>query len=342
MPSWLLKAGTQRLIGVLPNRHVWNEFLQTRITRSIQLPPDQFTAKLDACRTHLQHLSNLRGATPRDFTAVELGTGWHPVVPIGLFLCGASQVWTWDIAQHLRPERIRFVLNSFLQLEASGELERHLPNVQPERLDELHKVAADRSAIAPAQLLERLAILYRVGDATNSRLPSNSIDLVTSYGVLEYLPAEAVVPLFNEFLRIAEKDAVLSHLIIFDDQYAYFDTHITPLNFLKFSDRTWRWLNSPIIPLNRLRVTDYRRALSEAGFRIIEETMVDRCDPSVLAKIRLAPRFRCYPKEDLLVLRAWLAATPSYNPAVGDGAAHIAAPVEDATGSTPAVSGSSK
>jgi hypothetical protein len=72
--------------------------------------------------------------------------------------------------------------------------------------------------------------------------------------------------------------------------------------------------------------------------------MVDRCDPSVLAKIRLAPRFRCYPEEDLLVLRAWLAATPSYNPPVGDGAAGIAAPavVEDATGSTPAVSRGSK
>jgi hypothetical protein len=116
MPSWLLKAGTQRLIGALPNRHMWNEFLQTRITRSIQLPPDQFTVKLDACRKHLQHLSDLRGATPRDFTAFELGTGWHPVVPIGLFLCGASQVWTWDIAQHLRLERIRSVLNSFLRL----------------------------------------------------------------------------------------------------------------------------------------------------------------------------------------------------------------------------------
>jgi hypothetical protein len=226
-------------------------------------------------------------------------------------LCGASRIWTWDIAQHLSLERIRFVVNSFLRLDAAGELERHLPNLQPERLDELHKVAADRSVVAPAQLLERLAILYRVGDATNSGLPPSSVDLVTSYGVLEYLPAEALVPLFNEFLRIGEQDAVLSHLIILDDQYAYFDPHITPLNFLKFSDRAWRWLNSPIIPLNRLRVTDYRRALSEAGFRIIEETTVDRCDPSVLAKIRLAPRFRCYPEEDLLVLRAWLAATPA-------------------------------
>ena len=104
----------------------------------------------------------------------------------------------------------------------------------------------------------------------------------------------------------------MSHLILFDDQYAYYDRHITPLNFLRFSDRTWRWLNNPIIPLNRLRITDYRQALRDTGFRIIEETIVDSCDPTVLARIRLAPRFRRYPEGDLLVLRAWLAAAPAH------------------------------
>ncbi len=334
MPSWLLKAVTQRLIGALPNPHFWNELLQTRITGSIQLPPDQFAVKLGGCRTHLQHLRDLRRATPRDFTAFELGTGWFPVVPIGLFLCGASQVWTWDIAPHLRLERIRFVLNSFLQLDAAGELARHLPDVWPERLDKLREVAADCSPTAPARLLERLSIEYQIGSAAHSGLPSGSIDLLTSFGVLEYLHTETLVPLFREFQRLAATDAVMSHLIIFDDQYSYYDRHITPLNFLKFSDRTWRWLNNAIIPLNRLRITDYRQALRDAGFKIIDETVVDRCDAAVLAKIHLAPRFRCYPDDDLLVLRAWLAAT-----GVADGTAAPAP--EDAAISTSAVSRSS-
>ena len=99
MPYWMLKAMTQRLIGFLPNPHYWNELAQTRITGSIQLPPDEFAVKLGACRTHLEHLRTLRRATPRHFVALELGTGWFPVVPIGLFLCGASEVWTWDIVR---------------------------------------------------------------------------------------------------------------------------------------------------------------------------------------------------------------------------------------------------
>jgi hypothetical protein len=310
MPYWMLKAVAQRLIGFLPNPHYWNELLQTRVTSSIQLPPDEFAIKVGACRMHLEHLRTLRRTTPHHFVALELGTGWFPVVPVGLFLCGASEVWTWDIVEHLRLERVRFTLNSFLALDIA-DLKRDLPDLRPERLNRVREVAADRSAIAPAELLERLSIHYRVGDVMRSGLRSGSIDLFASFGVLEYLPGEALVPLCGEFLRMASTAAVMSHLIIFEDQYAHYDCHITPLNFLKFSDRAWRWLNNPIIPLSRLRITDYRRALRDTGFRIIDEAVVDRCDATVLAKIRLAPRFRCYPEEDLLVLRAWLAATPA-------------------------------
>ncbi len=310
MQSWVLKAMTQRLIGFLPNPHYWNELAQTHITDSIQLPPDQFEVKLGACRTHLEHLRAVRRATPRHFSALELGTGWFPVVPIGLFLCGASPVWTWDIVKHLRLDRVRFALNSFLRLDVARELERHLPDLLPDRVQKLREVAADRSTMAPAELLERLSIHYRIGDVMRSGLPCGSVDLFTSFGVLEYLPSEALVPLLRAFLHVAATDAVMSHYVIMEDQHAFFDRAITQFNFLKFSDRAWRWLNNPIIPLNRLRITDYRRALRNAGFRITDEAVELRGDPAVLAKVRLARRFRAYPEEDLLVLRAWLAATP--------------------------------
>jgi hypothetical protein len=311
MPSWLLKAATQRLIGFLPNPHYWNGLIQTRITGSNRMSADRFVEKVAECRTHLGHLRALRRTAPRDFAALELGTGWFPVAPVGFFLCGASQVWTWDIAAHLSLERVRFVLESFLRLDAADKLERHLPDLLPERLNKLREVAADRSAPAPAELLERLSIHYRIGDATHSGLPSGSADLFTASGVLELVPKHALSPLFSEFLRTAARDAVMSHRIVMSDYYASFDRHITPFNFLKFSDRTWHWINNPIVPCNRLRITDYRRALCDAGFRIIDEAVVQRGDPATLDKVRLAPRSRAYPEEDLLVLEAWLAAMPA-------------------------------
>lgn len=311
MPSWLLKAATQRLIGLLPNPHYWNGLIQTRIARSIKLPSDQFLEKLSACQAHLAHLRRFRREMPEEFAAVELGTGWFPVVPIGLFLCGASKIWTWDVAAHLQIEHVRFVLNSFLRLDAAGELERRLPGLVRERIDEMRKIGAAAPTMDLTKLLEQLNIRYRIGDATCTGLPPRSIDLITSLGVLEYLSAEALPAMLRELRRISVTDAVMSHWIAVDDQYAHYDRTITPYNFLKFSDRTWRWINNPIIPLNRLRVSDYRRALGDAGFRITEETVTLRGDPADLATIPLAPRFRAYQREDLLVLRAWLAATPA-------------------------------
>ena len=67
-------------------------------------------------------------------------------------------------------------------------------------------------------------------------------------------------------------DAVMSHTISLDDQYASYDSGITQFNFLRFPDWAWRCLNNPIIPLNRLRISDYRRFFSESGFQVVDET----------------------------------------------------------------------
>lgn len=313
MPSWLLKAVTQRLIGFLPKPHYWNELLQTRLTGSIQLPPDEFVRKVGQCHSHFEHLRLSRRATSCNFVAFELGTGWFPVVPIGLFLCGAHQVWSWDITEHLTPARVRHVMDLFLQLGVAGELSKHLPGLLPDRLNKLRNVATCRSAAAPAELLNQIGIRYRIGDAMNSGLPSGTIDLFTSNSVLEFVPTEALVPLFREFLRMSAPGAVMSHRILMNDYYANFDRRITSYNFLKYSDRAWRWINNPIIPFNRLRIADYRRAVREAGFEIIDETVILRGDPEVLSKVRLAPRFRSQHEEDLLMLQVWLAATPAKN-----------------------------
>lgn len=310
MSSWVLKAAAQRFIGVLPDPHYWNELFQRRVTRSYGLTAESLADKLGRCRTHLEHLRAFRPRNSGDFTVFELGTGWYPAAPIGFFLCGAREVWTWDIVPHLKLEGVRSLLNQLIQLDLAGELRQHLPGLLPERLGNLRAVAIDRSALHPNELLERLSIHYRIGDAAHSGLGSGSLDLITSAAVLEYISSEALTRIFAEFRRIAAPDAVMSHWIAVDDQYALHDPSITSYNFLRFSDRSWRWINNPIIPQKRLRITDYRRMLRDAGFGISDETVTLYGNPTDLAKVPLASRFRVYSHDDLLVLRAWLAAVP--------------------------------
>jgi hypothetical protein len=307
---WLLKAMIQRGVGALPYPHFWNGLLQDWVTHSTRLTDEIFFENLQNCRIHLANLQRHSPIAPRNFCAFELGTGWFPVVPIGLFLCGAREIWTWDIAPLLRRDRLKGVIDRFLKLEQKQLLRNHLATL-PERLMLLREVMLDFDSRKrePDQLLDYLNIHYRIGNAIQSGLPPASVDLIVSDVVLEYLPVAELSNIFREFRRIAAPEAVMSHSIALDDQYSGSDPRITQFNFLRFSDGIWRWLTNPIIPLNRLRITDYRNLFIEQGFQIVEE-IARRGDPAELARTPLAERFRRYPIEDLLVTYARLVATP--------------------------------
>ena len=105
----------------------------------------------------------------------------------------------------------------------------------------------------------------------------------------------------------------MSHYIGIADQFSFLDKSITPFNYMRYSSRAWRWLNSPVIPQNRLRISDYCRAYDRAGFGVAfrEDTNGAESD---LASIRLAAGFKHYDKQDLLVLFSWLVGRPVENP----------------------------
>ncbi len=86
----------------------------------------------------------------------------------------------------------------------------------------------------------------------------------------------------------------MSHLVDMMDHYHYGDPRITVYNFLKYSDKQWRWLNSPIEYQNRLRLGDYRTAATDAGLRIVEEEVrwPSAANLEALTKIPVAEQFR--------------------------------------------------
>jgi hypothetical protein len=308
MTSWVVKAIAQRAIGALPSSHYWNELLQ-QLANSLELTDERFDCSLRNCRYHLDHFRRYQSTTSANFSAFELGTGWFAVVPIGLFLCGARTIWTWDVAPLLKLKRLKLAICRFLELEQAGSLQEHLRPL-PERITLLREVMKlGGPTEGPTQLLERLGIHYRIGNARLTGLPPQSVDLIVSDVVLEHLSAVSLSEILQEFRRISAPDAVMSHWIDLSDQYASFDPKITKFNFLRYPNWLWRCLNNPIIPLNRLRISDYRRAFNDNGFQIVDETDFQG-DPAELERTPLARRFRGYPVEDLSVIGTQLVAVP--------------------------------
>jgi hypothetical protein len=316
MPHWLLKSAAQRMISLLPASHRWNEWFQEHITGSLDLSPERFQLRLDCCRRHLENFRRAHPDCAGGFTVLELGTGWYPVGPVGLYLCGASEIWTYDIAPLLSSARMRVMFECFAEFERDGRLRQSLPMLLPQRLEALRSAAAPGGALAPGAALGNLGIHAHTRDVCQSGLPEGKMDLFVSTGVLEYIPVEALSAILREFQRLGSARALQSHYLNLVDQYSYFDRGIGPFNFLKYSARRWSYLNSPLTWLNRLRISDYRRLLAQAGFEIVEETNT-KGRAEDLRKIELAPEFHQYAEEDLLVLTSWLSARPAGRPGPG-------------------------
>ncbi len=312
MPHWLIKSAAQRLISVLPASHKWNTLFQKHVTRSLDLTAGRFEVRLDHCRRHLDHLLESEPSCSRGFTVVELGTGWFPVVPVGLFLCGAGDIWTFDIAPLLSADRIKAMLARFQEYERSGALKAILPHVVPDRVARLGEISKRAEELSPEALLEELNIHVRVQDAQDTGLPAGTLDLFVSSGVLEYIPRQVLESILTEFKRAGSAHSIQSHYLNLLDQYSYFDASITPFNFLQYSEQRWKYLNSPLTWQNRLRISDYRELFVKCGFAISKELNTSGTSED-LRKIRLAPEFKKYSEADLLVLISWLVAKAEGN-----------------------------
>lgn len=309
MARWLAKAALQRAVGVLPREHFWNTQFQRYVTRSLALTDSRLDGRLSRAEQHLASYRRFSRAAHEHVppSALEIGTGWYPIVPLALFLCGVDKVSTYDVAPLLSAERVRETISRVLEAASDGRLEERLPSHRVDRVQRLGAVAAEGAS--GGELLSALGIEYVVGDAASTALGYGSVELVCSNVVLEYISSPKLEAILCELRRLVAATGVMSHEIDLADQYAAFDRSITKFNFLKFSDRTWRLINNPMIPLNRLRISDYRELLGRAGFEVVDEDLT-RGTRADLATVSLAPRFRSYAEDDLLVTRAWIVARP--------------------------------
>jgi hypothetical protein len=307
MPLWLLKAAVQGAVSLLPGRHRVNALLQQRVTGSLALRDATFAGKVSHCRHHLEQFRQARGPGRGPSTALELGTGWYPIVPIGLALAGAEQVTTIDVSSLLDAPRVRRTLAAYAAAIESGRLDGQLPGIDHARAERVIAAARDRGSATAEDLLASVGVRALLGDARACALPGGSIELLVSNNTLEHIAPHVLEQILVEFRRLSAPGAVMDHFIDISDHYAHFDRSINEFNYLRYPDGLWRLFNNSLHYQNRLRASDYRRLFERTGFRVIAEG-AERGTPDQLSEVTLAPRFRRYARDDLLVLRTWITA----------------------------------
>lgn len=308
MPNWRLKAVAQKGIASLPRAERVNWLFQRYVTRTSADVDSLIRRKLSQATRHLENWQALSGATrPPAKRALELGTGWYPVVPIALSVCGVEEVITVDRTALLRPN-LADALRRISRIIQSGQIQKGALKPDESRVAILEELS-HRQRVSPNEL-EALGIRVVVGDARRLAVPSASVEMFVSNNVLEHLYGDVLTGVFREYRRLAANRSVMSHFIDLADHYTSFDRTLSPRNFLRYSGDRWRLWNNDLVPLNRLQLSEYRKLHDLSGFKIVSE-QVRRAPSSALDGFAVAPEFAHYPREELLITDAWLVSVPS-------------------------------
>lgn len=301
---WLVKRTLQNALGVLPSPQSANYVFQRHVTRTLPIGDAGVARKFARARSHVAAYEEHGPGRPLDETvAYEFGAGWDLAIPLSYAALGVGRQVLVDIRPNLRLELVNATLASLArQREALEEVAgRELRDLGPPGVE------------SAEDLRTRFGIEYRAPcDAAATGLPAESVDLVTSTNTLEHVPREAIAPILREAARLLRPDGVMSFRIDMQDHASYADPRRSPYDYLRYSERAWRFLSPKLEYENRLRLPDYRALFAEAGLEIADET-VTRPRPehlAALAEVPLARRFRRYAPEDLaaravaVVLRA--------------------------------------
>ncbi len=221
----------------------------------------------------------------------EFGAGWDLAIPLSYAALGVRRQVLVDIRPSVRIELVN---------ESLTALERLWTELEAEADRELCPLGAPLRSTT--ELEERFGITYLAPrDARAPGLPAGSVDFVSSTDTCEHIPERDLGEIFGECRRLLTPGGAFSCRIDLQDHYSYFDRSLSRYNFLRFSDRTWSLVNSPLHHQNRLRAPDYLRLVRDAGLELVAERASGPSEEG-LAELRalpVAPRFRRYAPEEL-------------------------------------------
>ncbi len=271
MKKWKQKAIVQKFISYLPFSNKINFIFQKYVTKGVNLTDSYFYDRLGHAKDHIKAYQKYSGKLIPE-ACLEIGTGWYPIVPISLFLIGSNKIYSVDVSFLTSKQRIKICLQKFVNCYNEEKLKDYI-NFQAERFDIITNILNDYEKLSLNKVLETLNITYLIEDARNLSLPDNSIDLINSNNTFEHIYPDILINILKDFRRVVKKnDGIMSHFIDMSDHFAHFDKTINVYNFLKFSDKKWKWIDNSIQPQNRSRIYDYKQIYNELNIPISEES----------------------------------------------------------------------
>ena len=294
---WQRKAAIMRIAAQLPYGDRLYRWCQKKMGRLRADPMNRLQMQVEMVKWLGEQGISIEGAS-----LFEVGTGHIPIVPIGFFLSGATQVITVDLHRRIDWELTRDSLE-WIASHPREVQELYADVVSGDVFDERFAVVAQWRD-NPSRFLKEADIEYMAPmDAAHTDLPSESMDCHFSVTVLEHIPLAVLAPIFTEAKRILKSTGIAMHFVDLSDHFQHQDQSITRINFLRFSDSAWnRIAGNEFAYCNRLRASDYLRLFAKTGYRTLRvEAKLDAESPSLGQGFILDPSFSSYEFRDICI-----------------------------------------
>jgi hypothetical protein len=283
MPPWRAKVVAQQVFSRVPAGHQVNYLFQRHVTHGLPISDTELREIIGIADQHVSGLAQISTVQIAEGRCFEFGAGWDLHIAQLLYCFGVDHQIVVDLRDLLRPELV-FDMRDRLQ-----RMDLELPRRPP-------------SGDVLDDYLAAIGVDYRApADARATGLPNGSIDFVTSTNTLEHIPPEEIRAILTECRRLLGDRGVMSFQIDYRDHYSYFDDRLSVYNFLKYSERRWRWYNPPLHYQNRLRHPEYLDLFAAAGFEVVDihvaEPTVD--DRRTIDALDLDPAFGHYEIDDV-------------------------------------------
>ena len=304
--TWRVKGIVQKALSVAPGGPRLNDMLQLTLGGLRDIDATVDSKVVDDWVVLARQLRELN-VPIADAVLVEVGTGWFPVLPMCFALAGARTCHTFDVSRHLNP---RLTARAIARLKAHVEAIADAAGASVadvERRYQCLSAAPDAHAA-----LHRAGVRYHApADAAHTGLAPRSVDAVFSNSVFEHIPRRGIAAILLETARIVKREGVSLHSVNCGDHYAYFDRSITPINYLKYSDRQWSLWNNRLLYQNRLRPVDFLQLAEDAGLQIVSSRFTPKERLlKLLPAFVLAAQFRSYTPDQLCATSIDFAARP--------------------------------
>jgi hypothetical protein len=230
MVNWKVKAVVMKICDLLPFSGAIYKSIKKKVGRLDADPMSRIPLQIGIVKWLEQSGRRVSG-----MRVLEVGTGHLPIVPIGLFICGALEVITVDLNRRLDWQLMAKALqwiasNKELMYSVYGGI------VSKQELDERLELIESQK-YKPENFCKLANITYLApADAAKLDLSDESIDLHLSVTVLEHIPKDILSGIMSEAKRLLTKYGVAMHAIDLSDHFEHADKSISKVNFLRFSD----------------------------------------------------------------------------------------------------------